>query len=118
MTTLRLLPPVEWPSIQIALTEGRLDMPLPKVEQGIIIVAEQDGELVGCCGAERSWNVNPMWIKQEHRGNGLALRMAEVIKAYNTEDLAEFLVTTNPHVEKLVFRLGFIPIEGQLWRRM
>lgn len=116
--TLRSLPFNEWNKISVALAEGRIDMPLPKAEQGIIIAAEQGKELVGCVGAERSWNVNPIWIKQEHRGNGLALRMAEAIKAYNTEELAEFLVTTNRHVELLVHRLGFVPIEGQLWRRV
>lgn len=118
MINFRQLPAAEWAKIQIALTEGRIDMPLPKAEQGIIIAAEDDDRLIGCVGAERSWNVNPIWIAQDQRGNGLAHQMAEEIKKYNTENLAEFLVTTNPHVERLVYQLGFVPIEGQLWRRL
>jgi len=119
MITLRQLPVEEWQRLGVAYEACRSSdpLPLPKTEQGIIIAAEHEGKLIGCVGAERAWNVSPMWIDQEFRGNGLARKLAQEIKKHNAENLAELLVTTNPHVDLLVFQLGFIPVEGRLWRR-
>jgi hypothetical protein len=117
MTSFRVLPVEEWEKVRTICDQHGFDLPLPKTDQGIIIVAEDEGKLIGCVGAERSWNVNPIWITPEHRGNGLAQQMVERIEGINGEDLSAFLVTSNPHVELLVHRLGFIPLKGQLWRR-
>lgn len=77
-----------------------------------------EGErIIGVAGAEKTWQVSPFWIDKEHRGNGLALQLATEIKKYNTEGFDEMLVTTNPHIESLVYRLGFLPIPGVIWRR-
>jgi citrate lyase synthetase len=82
------------------------------------MLAAFDGDqIVGCVGAERTWHVSPLWVARETRGNGLALHLATEIKKYNTEGFAEMLVTTNPHVETLVHRIGFLPIPGVIWRR-
>lgn len=116
---LRVLPPNEWERLRVAYEECRSDdpLPLPKVSEGIIISAEIDGNMVGCVGAERTWHVSPIWIDKSVRGNGLASKLAEHIALHNTERLAEMLVTTNRHVELLVYQMGFIPIPGTIWRR-
>ncbi len=116
---LRTLPPGEWYRLAPAYEDCRAEdpLPLPKTTEGVIIVAEDASKIVGCVGAERSWQVSPLWIDKEYRGNGLPLELAALIKNYNTQGLAEMVVTTNPHVELLVYKLGFIPIPGTLWRR-
>ena len=73
--------------------------------------------MVGCVGAERAWNVSPIWVDAEFRGNGLPAGLAAEIGKHNTENLPELLVTTNRHVEVLVYQLGFVPVQGTLWRR-
>lgn len=119
MIGIRRLPPEEWPLIEAAYKECRAEnpLPLPKNDQGIIIAAEDAGKVVGCVGAERTWHVSPFWADKDHRGEGLPRQLAETIATYNTERLPEMLVTTNPHVEILVYRLGFVPIPGAIWRR-
>ena len=117
--TYRRLPEEEWQRLRVAYEECRASesLPLPDPAQAVIIAAEQSGRLVGCVGAERAWNVSPLWVAKEFRGRGLASRLAQSIEDYNTERLPELLVTTSRHVELLVFNMGFIPVEGVIWRR-
>lgn len=113
------LPVERWPELREAYEECRSDdpLPLPKPDQSVILAAFDGDRIVGVVGAERTWQVSPIWISKEHRGGGLAAELAEAIKRYNTEGLAEMLVTTNIHVERLVFDIGFIPVAGTTWRR-
>lgn len=90
---------------------------LPKPEQSIVLVAEHEGRIVGHVGAERSWVVSPFAVDREFRGSGLAEQLGRELITYNLEGLTEFLITTNPHVDRLVFSLGFRPLLGQLWVR-
>lgn len=116
---IELLPVARWGELRKAYEDCRSDdpLPLPKPEQSIMIAAFDGDRIVGCVGAERTWQVSPIWIEKELRGNGLAATLASEIKKYNTEGLAEMLVTTNKHVELLVCQIGFIPIPGTIWRR-
>lgn len=90
---------------------------LPAPEQSIVLVAERDGQIIGHVGAERSWVVSPFAVDREYRGSGLAAQLGRELITYNTEGLTEFLITTNPHVELMVYQMGFRPLKGQLWRR-
>lgn len=113
------LPQDRWPELRVAYEGCRSTdpLPLPDPREAVIIAAEDAGRMVGCVGAERAWNVSPLWIDQKFRGNGLAVKLAQEISKHNTERLPELLVTTNRHVELLVFNMGFVPVEGVIWRR-
>jgi hypothetical protein len=119
MIEYRALPVNEWEKLRVAYEACRADepLPLPDPSQAIIISAEVSGQMVGCVGAERTWNVSPIWVDEKFRGNGLPVKLAVHIARYNTERLPELLVTTNRHVELLVFNMGFIPVAGTIWRR-
>lgn len=90
---------------------------LPAPENSIVMVAEHEGRIIGHVGAERSWVVSPFEVDLEFRGAGVAELLGRALMPLNTEGLTEYLITTSPHVELLVFRLGFRPLKGQLWRR-
>lgn len=117
--TYRLLPAAEWQRLRVAYEACRSDepFPLPDPVQSVIIAAEEGSRLVGCVAAERTWHVSPFWVETSLRGKGIAAQLEKEIARYNTEGLSELLVTTNPHVEFLVHRIGFKPVPGQIWRR-
>lgn len=90
---------------------------IPKPENAIMLGALEGDQIVGCVGAERVWCVSPFWVEKEHRGSGLAQQLGNELIKFNTEGFSEMLITTSPHVDRLVFSLGFKPLLGQLWRR-
>lgn len=113
------LPPERWSELRTALVECQSNesLQLPKPENSVIVGAFDGDRLIGCIGAEKTWQVWPFWIDRKYRGNGLALSLAHEIEKSNIEGFAEMLITTNPHVDLMVFNLGFIPQRGTLWRR-
>jgi hypothetical protein len=114
---IELLPVSRWTELQRALNESRSDEQLPKPEHSIMLAAVDGSDIIGCIGAEKVWLVSPFWARKDQRGNGLAKDLAVSLSGYNDEKLREVCATTSSHVEKLIFSMGFIPIQGQLWRR-
>ena len=112
-----LIPTVRWFELQRALDESRSDEQLPNPENSVMLGAFDGERLIGCIGAEKVWCVSPLWVAKEHRGNGLAEELANKLAAFNSERFREMCITTNPHVERLIHSRGFIPIQGQPWRR-
>lgn len=112
-----LLPVSRWSELERALKESRSDEQLPKPANSVMLGACEGEKLIGCIGAERGWIVSPFWVEKNHRGNGLAQELAMSLATYNTEKLREFCATTSPHVERLIYSMKFIPIQGGLWRR-
>lgn len=90
---------------------------LPAPEQSVVMVAEHEGAIIGHIVAERSWVVSAFTVERQFRGSGVASQLVDELIKENTEGLAEFLITTNRHVELMVFQRGFHPLLGQLWRR-
>lgn len=106
-----------WDELAKALADSRSDEQKPKPEHSIILGAFDGDRLVGCIGAEKTWLVSPFWVQKDYRGKGLASELARQLATHNTERLREVCATTNAHVERLIFTLGFKPIQGQIWRR-
>lgn len=80
--------------------------------------AATEGErVVAVLGMEKVWCATGLLVAPEFRGRGLPQVLIERLAADNTESLAEMCVTTNRHVELMVYGLGFKPLEGVLWRR-
>lgn len=115
----RPLPVDEWGKLKAAYEACRASapFPLPDPHQSVVEIAESEGKLIGCGGAERTWHVSPFFVDLGFRGRDVAERLARRLEAHNTERLAEVLVTTNRHVELLAYRMGFKPIPGVMWRR-
>jgi predicted N-acetyltransferase YhbS len=90
---------------------------LPRPEQSVVMVAEDAGRIVGHVGAERCWVVSPFEVEKPYRGSGLAEQLVQALAAQNAEGLTECLITTNPFVDLMVYRMGFKPLLGQLWKR-
>lgn len=114
---IELLPVSRLGELERVLRESRSNEQIPKPEQSVILGALEGEQLIGCIGAERVWLVSPLWVNKECRGNGLAESLAQNLATYNTEKLREVCVTTSSHVERLIYAIGFKPVEGQLWRR-
>lgn len=115
--SIELLPHSRWNELERAFKESRSDEQLPKPASSVMLAARDGDELIGAIGAERVWLISPCWIKKERRGAGLVEELVAHLKTYNTEDLREVCATTNSHVERFIYSIGFKPIEGQLWRR-
>lgn len=105
------LPPDQWSRVP------DLNLPRPNPEHGIIVIAEYEDKIVGQVGAERAWLVSPFEVDLEWRGHGVAEELGRALIPHNTEGLTELLITQSKHVELLVYRLGFQPLKGRLWRR-
>ena len=90
---------------------------LPAPEHSVVMVAEHEGQIIGRIVAERSWVVSAFEVERKYRGTGLAAQIVDELIKENTERLAEYLVTTSPHVDLLVYQKGFHPLLGQLWVR-
>lgn len=114
---IELLPVSRWGEIERALKESRSDEELPKPENSVMLGGFEGDQLAGVIGAEKVWCVSPFWTAQEQRGNGLAQRLAIALDAYVPEGMRAMCATTNPHVERILFDMKFVPIEGQLWRQ-
>jgi len=114
---IELLPMSRWGELQRALDESRCEDKLPKPAHSIMLAATEGESVVGCIGAERVWCVSPLWLDKTFRGNGLAMDLVKHLELYNTENLTEYAATSSPHVEKLIYSIGFIPTVGQMWRR-
>lgn len=82
-----------------------------------VVAAECAGRVVGCVAAERVYCVTLLHVEREWRGTNLAGALARVIERMNVEGMREQLVTTSRHVELIANRMGFVPVEGSLFRR-
>lgn len=116
---IELLPRERWPELAPAYAECRSEdpLPLPKPEHSVILAMFDGEQIVGCVGAEKTIHVSPFWIDKRFRGFGLAEQLAMAIEKHNPDNLTGVLVTTNPHIESLVYRIGFLPVPGVIWRR-
>jgi len=114
---IELIPVARWSEIAKFLKGSQSEEQIPNPENSVMLSAFDGERMVGCIGAEKAWIVSPFEIEKDHRGTGLAQRLALTLMRHNTQGFREMLITTNPHVDRMVFDLGFVPLEGQLWRR-
>lgn len=85
-----------------------------------ILVAEVDGEIVGCTGLHTQVHWDPWWISPEHRGNagivrGLIKQGAELLDRLGVRDAFATIEDENVRSQALARRLGFEPAPGQLY---
>ena len=122
-TTVRELPEAEWPRVlefEPFATHG-----IPVGEHWRIIVAEQDGHVVGFCCLFDAVHFEPWYIRPDQRGNpavvrGLLRESRQMLTEAGikgvfavVERSASGLVPLS--YEHMLSRLGFRPAQGQLY---
>lgn len=104
MPRLRFLPPEEWGKL-----EGPLTRTQPDPKHTLILVAEEEGKIVGTWAATELITMEGLWVAEKYRGSALP------VKIYNTmiEELKKLgvpgvlAVIENPSVISQAERLGF-----------
>ena len=114
-----ILPPTEWGRIKAELPES----PLAKLEhyadlEGLVIVVEQDGVLVGHWPLLLTWHAEPLYLAPEHRKTGPALKhlLEGLFATMRVSQVASAVVIIeDPELQAAAARLGFQPVPGQLY---
>ena len=112
--TIEELEPDEWWRLGVVFVEefGTQEVPDPKRTK--IYVGVEDGRVVGFFLMERVIHAGPFWVAPNHRGKGVARRLAE--EALRLAEGEEgYIAATRPEVEHLAESLGLTKIEGSLW---
>jgi GNAT superfamily N-acetyltransferase len=112
--TPRLLSPKEWPRLKeiFASEFGTDEMPDPATTE---IYAGTEGDEVICFFMrERVVHAGPFYVAPEHRGQGLARRMAEqALEMSRGEEV--YVSVTTPEAKHLAESLGLTRIAGTLY---
>ena len=88
-------------------------------EASTILAAEEDGEIVGFCVMQVLPHLEPEWVKESHRGTGLADELAKrAATIFAKGQVRGFLsVAGNPHAERICRDvLGMKKVEGAIYR--
>lgn len=89
-------------------------------EVATILAAEEDGEIVGFCVMQVLPHLEPEWVKESHRGTGLADELAKRAATIFAEgQVRGFLsVAGNAHAERICRDvLGMKKVEGAIYRQ-
>jgi amino-acid N-acetyltransferase len=113
MTSLRAARPQDLPAITALLTRVRL--PLAGVDEhiGAFVVAERDGEVVGCAGLERygaAALLRSVAVAPAARGAGLGARLTRACLDAAQTDRVEKVALLTETAEGFFPRFGFVPI--------
>jgi hypothetical protein len=115
----KILPPDEWHRIKAELP----DSPLAALEhfdqmEGVVIVVEQDGKLVGHWPLILTWHAEPLYLDPAYRKSGPALKhlLEGLFTTMRQTDIASALVIIeDPELQAAGARLGFQPVPGALY---
>lgn len=113
VTTRRLLPH-EWSRLEpIFRSQGHA---LP-AWTGLPVIVEEDGDgnIIGCILAHDFGVQLELWVDVDHRGNGVATRLAEAMQP-EIEDMRPFAAyARNEATQALCERFGMVEQEGRLY---
>jgi len=117
MLTTRELPATEWHKLT---TIPPFDQGLPDPAHWRILGVEEDGEIVGICGASDQVHWDPWWIAPDHQGKvGVFRQLVEAgIQMFQTSAVAGVHLTVpndRPDLQELVERFGFVEAPGKLY---
>jgi N-acetylglutamate synthase-like GNAT family acetyltransferase len=102
--------PDEWGRIPAAVWETTRARPVP--EHSTLYVAEHQGDVIGCIGAQTVKLVRPFWVARQWRGLGIAEQLARGCNELVPSDMHRLFVTNSRHAELLAINMGFDPLEG------
>lgn len=110
--TVRELPINEWDRL-LELPYGSLALPAPDV---MVLVAEDEGDIVGVWSAGPIMMLEGLWVREDHRKTTKTLwkllnGMVGRLKAFQVPFAYSIVQTTS--VLRLAEHAGFKPVEGQ-----
>lgn len=115
----KILPPDEWPRIKAELPES----PLANLErydqlEGLVIVAEHEGKLVGHWPLLLTWHAEPLYLAPEYRKSGPALKhlLDGLFATMEVSDIrSAVVIIEDPELQAAAARLGFQHVPGTLY---
>jgi N-acetylglutamate synthase-like GNAT family acetyltransferase len=107
--TYRVLPPEEWARLE-ALPFGRNG--LPGRDDMVVVVAEEDGAIVGLWSAMTAVHMEGLWVADRLRRtgvfDGINARMLETLKKLGIRNV--FTLVAEPYVKEIALKRGFVDI--------
>ena len=79
---------------------------LPSPAYSQIVIAEEEGEIIGFCVLQQQLHIEPIWVKFDHRGGIVARQLWRGIKSMLGKNPA-YCSTKSRFITKLLKRLGF-----------
>ena len=112
VVTVRLLNPGEYEMLLPHFNDRAAPLPHPQLSQ--IAGMFHGQQLVGFLCFQLLPHVEPLWIDEAYRDNGLWRQMAEMIKPF-TEPLTSFIVADDASVEHMAKEYGFEIVEKPVY---
>lgn len=82
----------------------------------IIVIAEDEGEIVGCLVAQRVMHLEPLWVKESHRGRYVIPPLINKVRERLPELKLAFAHCEDQRVQKLLGYFGMKKLSWQMFR--
>lgn len=113
MSDVRVLDPSEFDRLK-TIEEGFV----PDSEQAVVIVAEEEGEIIGRTMLLTIAHVEGTWVHPEHRkGTVLARLIQKLEREAKTKGLTKILAYSFPDTDDYLHRLGFTEEPFTVWSK-
>ena len=104
---------------QLEAEPDAIDLPLDQIERDEVLVAEQDGEIVGMAVVfigDRDAELDGLFVEPEHWRKGIGAELVDVATHAARRRGLTLMVTANPSARDFYLRCGFV-IEGEAQTR-
>ena len=104
---------------QLETEPDAIDLPLDQIERDEVLVAEQDGEIVGMAVVfigDRDAELDGLFVEPEHWRKGIGAELVDVATHAARRRGLTLMVTANPSARDFYLRCGFV-IEGEAQTR-
>lgn len=93
------------------------DRPLPHSGASKVVVAERGQEIVGFWLAQAHVHADPVWVREDHRGGSVGVRMMRLMAKALKDDGVEgaYISTDIPKVGEYLGRLGLKKLDAQFY---
>ncbi len=113
--TYRRLNAKEWGKVQrIFLTEFNEAAPAPL--QSVVVVAEEEGKVVGMLAAQYVFHIEPLWVDKEHRGRFIIPPLVNELLRHVPDIEYAFSHTEDPQVGTLLKLFGMKELPWKVFR--
>lgn len=112
---IRKLTPEEWPRIT-PIFAREFNEPPPLSTDSTIVVAEENGEIIGLGTVQTVIHVEPFWIKDTHRGRYLIPLIINKIKDLFPNLHCAFAYTRSDRMATLMEYFGMTPLDWKIFR--
>lgn len=115
--TFRQLPVAEWDKLRAF---SPFDQGLPNPDHWRVIVAEEDGAIVGHCSLFDTVHWDAFYVHPDHRGKatvfgGLIREGLQMLEEAGVHLVHSTVSNSRPDMQALLERFGYTPAEGKLY---